>query len=174
VHAALRDAYLGDAAVITPHPRAHALFANKRNLVRLTDAQFLHSVGANRPDIDLLSAGIPLTRDVSGSADDWWRGRADWFFKPANGFGSRGAYRGDKITRRVFGEVMQGGYVAQRLTPPGERLRHISGDPRRFKVDLRHFVYDGSTLLMAARLYQGQTTNFRTEGGGFAPVIELS
>jgi hypothetical protein len=23
---------------------------------------------------------------------------------------------------------------------------------------------------MAARLYQGQTTNFRTHGGGFAPV----
>jgi len=23
---------------------------------------------------------------------------------------------------------------------------------------------------MAARLYQGQTTNFRTAGGGFAPV----
>ena len=26
---------------------------------------------------------------------------------------------------------------------------------------------------LTARLYQGQTTNFRTAGGGFAPVIEL-
>jgi hypothetical protein len=26
-------------------------------------------------------------------------------------------------------------------------------------------------LLLAARLYQGQTTNFRTPGGGFAPVV---
>jgi hypothetical protein len=25
--------------------------------------------------------------------------------------------------------------------------------------------------LVAARLYQGQTTNFRTPGGGFAPVF---
>lgn len=25
--------------------------------------------------------------------------------------------------------------------------------------------------LVAARLYQGQTTNFRTAGGGFAPVF---
>jgi hypothetical protein len=24
---------------------------------------------------------------------------------------------------------------------------------------------------LAARTYQGQTTNFRTEGGGFAPVM---
>jgi hypothetical protein len=26
---------------------------------------------------------------------------------------------------------------------------------------------------MAARLYQGQTTNFRTVGGGFAPVYVI-
>ena len=28
----------------------------------------------------------------------------------------------------------------------------------------------GAIQLMAARLYQGQTTNFRTTRGGFAPV----
>ena len=28
-------------------------------------------------------------------------------------------------------------------------------------------------LLAAARLYQGQTTNMRTPGGGFAPVLEV-
>ena len=28
-------------------------------------------------------------------------------------------------------------------------------------------------LLAAARLYQGQTTNFRTPGGGFAPLLAL-
>jgi hypothetical protein len=29
------------------------------------------------------------------------------------------------------------------------------------------------TWLRAARLYRGQTTNFRTPGGGFAPVLTL-
>ena len=28
-------------------------------------------------------------------------------------------------------------------------------------------------VLAAARLYQGQTTNFRTPGGGFAPVFVI-
>jgi hypothetical protein len=28
--------------------------------------------------------------------------------------------------------------------------------------------------LVAARIYQGQTTNFRTPGGGFSPVIVLT
>jgi hypothetical protein len=41
------------------------------------------------------------------------------------------------------------------------------------KVDVRLYTYDGRPLLAAARLYQGQTTNFRTEGGGFAPVFFL-
>ena len=33
-------------------------------------------------------------------------------------------------------------------------------------------VSRGSLQLFAARLYQGQTTNFRTPGGGFAPVYQ--
>ena len=43
-----------------------------------------------------------------------------------------------------------------------------------FKLDVRNYVYDGVTQLMAARLFQGQTTNFRTAGGGFAPVYQLA
>lgn len=35
------------------------------------------------------------------------------------------------------------------------------------------YVYDGQLLLTAARLYQGQVTNFRTPGGGFAPVLVI-
>ena len=40
------------------------------------------------------------------------------------------------------------------------------------KFDLRDYVYDGLVQWTAARLYQGQTTNFRTPGGGFAPVYQ--
>jgi len=35
------------------------------------------------------------------------------------------------------------------------------------------YTFDGTILLSAARLYQGQTTNMRTPGGGFAPVLEV-
>lgn len=170
-HASLRAAWLADAAVITPHPQAHALFADKRNLVRLTRGDFLASIGASDGDIELIQSVIPLTREVD-DPEAWWRDRKQWFFKPAAGFASRGAYRGDKMTRRAFGDVVAGGYVAQRLAAPGERLRTVSGIERLFKVDVRHYAYDGAAQLMAARLYQGQTTNFRTAGGGFAPVIE--
>ncbi|UPQ81365.1 hypothetical protein M0M42_13135 [Pseudomonas knackmussii] len=41
------------------------------------------------------------------------------------------------------------------------------------KFDLRAYAYAGEVQWNAARVYQGQTTNFRTEGGGFAPVFTL-
>lgn len=40
------------------------------------------------------------------------------------------------------------------------------------KFDLRNYIYNGAVQWVGARLYQGQTTNFRTPGGGFAPVYE--
>ena len=46
-----------------------------------------------------------------------------------------------------------------------------AGTPIALKADFRNYVYAGKVQLIAARLYQGQTTNFRTPGGGFAPVM---
>jgi hypothetical protein len=172
-HGALRAAFEDDAAVITPHPRAHALLADKGNLVRFTDAEFLRAAGADEADIATLLAHVPRTERVSGCDEGRWQERKSWFFKPTQGFGSRGAYRGDKLTRRVFGELLKGGYVAQRLAAPGQRVRKTDAGLEQFKVDVRVYAYDGRPQLMAARLYQGQVTNFRTLGGGFAPVLEL-
>ena len=166
----LRDILERDLAVITPHPRAHALYADKRNLAILGNAARLAELGVAQSTIDGLVQGIPATRLAAGSDDAWWQDRKNWFFKPSGGFGSRGTYRGDKLTRRVFAEVMNGEYVAQRFVPPGERLRTTTHGKESFKVDIRCYVYDGCTQLMVARLYQGQTTNFRSAGGGFAPV----
>jgi hypothetical protein len=169
-HAALAAAYHSGAAVITPHPRAHALFASKRNLALLTDREFMTRAGATLEDVEVLQAGIPATRPVQGDGETWWADRKRWFFKPENGFGSRGSYRGDKLTRRVFEDVLRGNYVAQEFSPPGER-RGRAGELRAtFKVDIRNYVYAGRVQQRIARLYQGQTTNFRTVGGGFAPV----
>jgi hypothetical protein len=42
------------------------------------------------------------------------------------------------------------------------------------KFDVRNYVYDGAVQFITARLYQGQTTNFRTPGGGFTPVFTNS
>ena len=92
------------------------------------------------------------------------------------GYGSKAAYRGDKLTRRVFEEIIAGEYVAQTLVPPSSRRLAPEGEGSaavELKLDLRNYVYDGAVQLVSARLWQGQTTNFRTPGGGFAPVLAV-
>lgn len=168
----LLQAYLAGAAVVTPHPRNHALYADKRNLAVLTDPMALQTMGVDPATQSILLQGIAKTiRVAEQNADQLWRQRKQLFFKPAKGYGSKAAYRGDKLTRRVFGEILQTDYVAQTLVQPSERQLQIGDQPVELKLDLRHYVYQGQTQTVCARLYQGQTTNFRTPGGGFAQVV---
>jgi hypothetical protein len=173
-HAALRRAYEAGTVVLTPHPRAHALYADKRNLIALSDAALLESWGVAARDRELLAATVPHTQLVAaGNASALWAERKRLFFKPFAGYGAKAAYRGDKLTRRVWDGIVAGGYVAQAFVPPTERLAEVDGATARLKFDLRAYVHAGRVQLLAARLYSGQTTNMRTPGGGFAPVIIL-
>ena len=173
-HQALRSAYEAGAAVVTPHPRAHALYANKSNLITLSDDALLARWGVPAQDRQLLQQVVPRTEAVTPAvADDLWARRRTLFFKPVAGYGAKAAYRGDKLTRRVWGKITAGGFVAQALVPPSERMVNVDGVPTRLKLDVRAYTYRGQVQLLAARSYQGQTTNFRTEGGGFSPVVVL-
>jgi len=141
---------------------------------------------------------VPKTEVVEAAqADRLWAARRGLFFKPVAGFGSRAAYRGDKLTKRVWQDILAGDYVAQAIVAPGERRigmpmgidpqtgpisdpspspeAHAGGAPSQaMKFDLRAYAYAGELQWVAARLYQGQTTNFRTPGGGFAPVYSAA
>ncbi|GAB4262706.1 MAG: hypothetical protein Kow0065_13440 [Methylomicrobium sp.] len=170
--AALKNAYLDNAVVVTPFPRNHALYADKRNLALLTDEESLRNIGVGTEDRDLLLSGIARTTLVHDwEAERLWAERKQLFFKPAKGYGSKAAYRGDKLTRRVFTEILAGDYVAQQLVQPSERQLAVDEAVVGFKLDLRNYVYNARVQLVSARLYQGQTTNFRTPGGGFAQVV---
>jgi hypothetical protein len=170
-HAALRAAYLADAVVVTPNPRHHALFADKRNFVLLSDPDRLHEFGLDTETMAQL-ASVPRTTHVTdANSTSLWESRKGLFFKPAGGHGGKAVYRGDKITKRVWSDIHAGDYIAQDLAPPSERSIRIDGTAQLRKLDVRLYTYDGELLLAAARLYQGQTTNFRTPGGGFAPVF---
>ena len=171
-NAVLRDAYLNNATVLSPHPRAYALYANKRNLAVLSNPKRLASLGVSEDVARVLLNGIPKTEIVEASDEKrLWSERRKLFFKPATGFGSRAAYRGDKLTKRVWEQILAGDYIAQALVPAGERLIGVRKTPQKLKFDIRNYVYGGAVQFITARLYQGQTTNFRTPGGGFAPVF---
>ena len=138
----------------------------------LCDERFLRETGVGDAAIATLLASIPRTVIVSAeNRGDLWAERRKLFFKPAGGYGSKAAYRGEKLTKRVWEEMTTQSYVAQALVAPSER--HVAGEaaPTPLKADVRNYAYAGEVRLVAARLYQGQTTNFRTPGGGFAPVL---
>jgi hypothetical protein len=168
----IRSAWESRQVVLTPSPAHYRRYADKTKLAMLSDESRLRDLGVSQYTIAALVQCVPQTKVVRAEdAEEWWAERKQWFFKPLSGYGGKGAYRGDKLTKRVFEEIMKSDYVAQRLAVPGERKVCLTGiEPQVLKFDVRCYVYDGHIQLIAARLYQGQTTNFRTPGGGFALV----
>lgn len=171
-NAALRTAWLEGGAVITPNPRTHALFADKRNLAVMSDHATLLDWGLSPEDAERLRDGIPRTLQVNANnGEQLWQQRKQWFFKPVAGHGSKGVYKGSKLTKSTFARILESDYIAQAFVPPSERLVMVNEEREMLKVDVRLYTYRGDLLLAAARLYRGQTTNFRTPGGGFAPIL---
>jgi hypothetical protein len=148
----LAEAWRRDLARLVPDPPSHALYADKRNLIRLSQREEM------RPY-------LPQTISVS---PELWEDRRRFFFKPRDGFAGRGAYRGDKLSKNKWAEILSGDYIAQEYAPPP--LCHVP-EIGEFKFDVRLYARNGRIILAAARLYNGQTTNFRTPHGGFAPIF---
>jgi uncharacterized circularly permuted ATP-grasp superfamily protein len=144
--------------------------------VLLSDDDWLKSIGVSEANRSLIHSVVPHTERVTiSNVESIRERRKQLFFKPATGFGSKATYRGQNVTTRVFGEIIAAGnYIAQTLVPPQTRAVMVDGLATELKFDLRCYAYRGTVLLTAARLWQGQTTNFRTKGGGFTPVVEVA
>lgn len=174
-HAAIKAAYLANDVLVTPNPRHHALYAAKRNLHLLSDQNERLRLALPKGVDETLNA-LPAARLVTPeNADEMWQSRKQLFFKPIAGHGGKAVYRGDKITKKTWGHILEGGFIAQELTPPETRFAKCAEneEPQSLKSDIRYYTYDGDVILAVARLYQGQTTNFRTVGGGFAPIYVI-
>lgn len=165
-HAGLAAAWRAGRTVVTPDPFAHSLYSDKRMLALLSDGPALRRLGVAPATADRVAAAVPKTVIVDeGHGDALWRARRTLFFKPARGHAGKAAYRGEKLSRTLWPVLLAGHYVAQAFVP----APRVGTPP--MKMDLRAFAHAGRVILWAARLYEGQTTNFRTPGGGFAPVF---
>jgi hypothetical protein len=89
-----------------------------------------------------------------------------------NGHAFRLAFGRDRFLRQIKKESFSG-KPAQTSVPPSERRVDVDGLYTDLKLDVRAYAYAGRIQLLAARLYQGRTTNFRTAGGGFAPLFVI-
>lgn len=164
----IRSAYLDGTVCLSPNPFAYGLLADKRRMILWSDPETMASLDLAEQDLALLADVVPhsrLFRDCS--EEELWAERKGLIFKPVTRFGSRGVLLGKGITRKRFAELDPETTLVQSVVPPSVETGE---DGRDFKVDLRLYVYRDHLLGIGARLYQGQVTNLRTEGGGFAPV----
>ena len=169
VMAGIRAAYLAGSVCLTPNPFAYGLLGDKRRMVLWSDAEALADLGVEQEDVDLLQQVVPVSRLLQAQdPDDLWKARRNWVFKPVDRFGSRGVLVGEKISRKRFDELDPAITLVQQLVAPS--LTPAAADAKPMKTDLRLFVYRDRVLGIGARLYHGQVTNLRTEGGGFARV----
>jgi hypothetical protein len=160
---------------MTPHPRVHALQADKRNLITLGDDALLAAWGVRREwTAHVLRNVVPTTQAVTpANADDCGHSASSFSSSRWPVMAPRRPGVATRSRARLWAEVIAGGFVAQALVHPSERLVDVDGTPTRLKLDLRAYAWRGQVQLLAARTWAGQTTNFRTEGGGFSPVVVL-
>lgn len=141
---------------VTPNPEEYGRMADKFNLIKLA-----HS---NHPIIRELVP--PVIHVNQSNPEDLWAQRKKLFFKPAQSFGSKAAYKGERISKKVFQTLWDTDTIAQPYFDAGT----ILADEMSFKYDIRAYTYEGNVQLIGARLFQGQLMNFQTLGGGFAAV----
>lgn len=161
VSAEIKKLFNANQTQLSPNPYEYFLLADKERFIDWT----------TQNDVEKPSSLLP-TYDL-GKSDpaQIWSERKNLFFKPKNAFGGKQTYKGASISRKIFDEIFNSQFIAQKLSPAPEIEVQYKGVPTKFKYDLRCYAYQDELQLIIARLYQGQTTNLRTEGGGFACVI---
>jgi hypothetical protein len=163
--AVLRQAWLDDQAVVAPNPSAYRVYADKRRLLQLAASR---AAAPGR-----LEAVLPAVEIHAGNAQQLWQTRREWYFKPLQGYGSRGVLRGDGISRGRFEALADSGYLAQAAAPPATRTVVGPDGTVRFKYDIRVWTHGARPLFAAARLFRGQVTGMSQPGEGFAPIAWL-
>jgi hypothetical protein len=173
-HQDLRRAYLDGVACVSPNPREYWLLADKQRLVQMTEPGFLDRAEASAQEREAIQRVLIPTFEKSawGSVEDIWAERRSLFFKPKRSYGGKSVYRGESVSKKVFERLMSEDILIQKFQPA---QRMPTDDPRsvlsNWKFDLRFFVYGDRIQQVAARIYQGQVTNFSSPMGGFTRVL---
>ena len=167
----LKAAFISKSTCFSPHPYEYFLLADKE---RLTDwsSVVLETLPAFEKQTAVIKKHLLQSHSVtSENKDAIWASRKKMFFKPMQEHGSKGSFKGANISKTAFENLIQKRTMAQEYEVAPELIRQMPDGPQKFKYDLRFYAYQGELQLVLARLYQGQTTNLRTPGGGFACTI---
>lgn len=156
----IRELFNAGSLNLSPNPFEYFLLADKQRLLDWN----------NQSDIPKPASLLKIYDMATENKETIWNLRKELFFKPKNSFGGKQAYKGASISRKIFEEVTTPNFVAQQLSVPSQVTFDSENSSLELKYDLRCFAYKDQMQLIVARLYQGQMTNLKTPGGGFACV----
>ncbi len=163
----IRQAFLDRKVCLSPHPFEYFLLADKKRLSEWSQGVLDRFPLVKKSVESVLLKSWPLNENTK---EEIWSRRKQLFFKPSQDFGSKGSFKGSSISRKAFDELAMKDSLAQEYVPAPELRFDTESGPQSYKFDLRFYAYKDRLQSVMARLYQGQTTNLRTPGGGFACV----
>ncbi len=162
----IRKAYEENLVQLNPHPRSYALLGDKGRMADWWAEGFLDTF-LPRQDVRLIRHIVPESRRLKDvSPDAIWHDRKQWVFKPAARHGGKGVVLGKAMSRKRFATLVPEETVLQRYVPPGT----VNIEGVEFKLDVRLYTQGSRLLAVAGRIWQGQVTNFRTEGSGWVSL----
>lgn len=169
----LREAYRNPQVGLSPHPKSYLLFADKKRLAEMSRPGYLETQGASEAEIAAIRKVLIPTQEIGdfASAESLWEKRKHLFFKPRQAYGSKSAYRGSSVSRKVFERLLQEDTVIQEYVPAQSwPVTKETDYLANWKFDLRVYVYGAQIHMVVARMYQGQVTNFSSPNGGLTAV----
>ncbi|MFN7727926.1 MAG: hypothetical protein ACK5P7_02090 [Bdellovibrio sp.] len=168
----LRALWLEKKLCLSPHPYQYLLLADKQRQVEWFRPGFFEDMGLSVEICTTLRRHLPFVHELNASsAENLWAQKKSIFIKPKRSFGAKQTFRGGSVSRKMFDHLISQDLIAQEFVPAPEIVVDVHGQATPLKYDLRFYTYKGEIQTAVARLYQGQVTNLRTPGGGFAPIM---
>jgi hypothetical protein len=168
----LKKVYEDGSACVSPHPFEYFLLADKERIVDWSESSFLNKF-LNFESSEVIRKVIPISQKITlENSEEIWKQRKYKFFKPMRSFGSKQSYKGASVSKKIFEECVQQGFIAQDYIQPEEVEVKTEQGLEKMKYDLRCYVYKNKLQMIIARVYQGQVTNLRTPFGGFTTCLQ--
>ncbi|MBC6415823.1 MAG: hypothetical protein GDA46_05470 [Bdellovibrionales bacterium] len=159
-HPHLAKAYKHQTCLILPQPRDYALLADKKRQIDWTQQTF--------PQIQSIQKYLLKTKSLTKENNTlFWKNRKNYFFKISQGYSGKLVYRGSSVTRKKWEQLLKNKSLAQEYFPPSYL---IDSSKQKWKIDIRAYAYKNQIQQLIARIYQGQLTNFKVKGSGFAKI----
>lgn len=167
----LKELFNSKTICFSPNPYEYFLLADKARMIDWSTEGFLEKMNLPDEQISIIKRNLPMAKNmISANVEEIWAQRKSLFFKPQQAYGAKQSYRGAKISRKVFEEIIGHNFIAQEFIEAPELDFETPEGQQKFKYDLRFYAYKGRVQSVVARLYQGQVTNLKTPYGGFACV----